>query len=198
MGKNKGMIIELTSLLDVILIMLFWVMMVSSDKADKAEQKAEEKVKAADVRAEQMIKDARDEADSKIDEAKKEVADKLALYQADNDRMKEFVQTVEGFENGEMLSISITYSDSKGTLSFARMGEQISSVVLNEHADVEYEIKRVLDQLPDKDGIILACFVYDGSTALHRDVESVKRALEGLRREYKNIYFAYVNASGRS
>lgn len=27
MNKNKGLVIELTSLLDVILIMLFWVMM---------------------------------------------------------------------------------------------------------------------------------------------------------------------------
>ena len=44
MSKNKGLIIELTSLLDVILIMLFWVMMASSDKADKAEAEADKKL----------------------------------------------------------------------------------------------------------------------------------------------------------
>lgn len=176
MMKNKGLVIELTSLLDVILIMLFWVMMVSSDKADKAEENAQ-----------QQIADASAKADAFIAEKQEQL-----------DRLDEYIKTVEGFEKGEMLSISITYVDSNETLSFTRGGEQISSVVLTGYSNIEYEIRRVIDMLPNRDGIILAAFVYDGNTALYKDVEAVRNALERLRLDYKGVYFAYINTSGHS
>lgn len=191
MNKNKGLIIELTSLLDVILIMLFWVMMVSSDKADKAEQQAEEKIQAANAQAQVQIEEAREDADRYINERLAEQKDQL-------DKLDEYVRTIEGFENGEMLSISLTYVDKSEMLSFARAGEQISSVALTDYSDIEYEIRKVLDQLPNKDGIILAAFIYDGNTALYRDVQGVRKALESLREDYGGIYFAYINTSGKT
>lgn len=191
MNKNKGLVIELTSLLDVILIMLFWVMMVSSDKADKAEADASSKIEAANTRAEQQVQQANADAQKYIEE-------KLAEQQADIEKLDEYVRTIEGFENGEMLSISITYVDNSELLSFTRSGEQISSVVLTSYSNIEYEIRRVLDTLPNKDGIILAAFIYDGNTALYRDVQGVRAALENLRKDYGGIYFAYINTSGQS
>lgn len=180
MMKNKGLVIELTSLLDVILIMLFWVMMVSSDKAGKAEEDAQ-------AQAAQQIAEANAKAEAFIAENKAQL-----------EMLEEYVKTVEGFEKGEMLSISITYVDSSETLSFAHGGEQISSVVLTGYSNIEYEIRRVIDMLPNRDGIILAAFVYDGNTALYKDVEAVRNALEKLRLDYKSIYFAYINTSGHS
>lgn len=180
MMKNKGLVIELTSLLDVILIMLFWVMMVSSDKADKAEENAQ-------AQAQQQIAEANAKADEFIAEKQEQL-----------DKLEEYVKTVEGFEKGEMLSISITYVDSSETLSFTHGGEQISSVVLTGYSNIEYEIRRVIDMLPNRNGIILAAFVYDGNTALYKDVEAVRNALEKLRRDYNGIYFAYINTSGHS
>ena len=44
--KSKGLALELTSLLDVIMIMLFWVMTNSSASAADAQDKADKKVKA--------------------------------------------------------------------------------------------------------------------------------------------------------
>ena len=180
MNKNKGLVIELTSLLDVILIMLFWVMMVSSDKADKAEQ------------------DAQKEAQKQIAEANAKAEEFIAEKQLELDQLDQYIKTVEGFEKGEMLSISITYLDSNETLSFTHGGKQISSVVLTGYSNIELEIRRVLDTLPNRDGIILAAFVYDGNTALYKDVEAVRNALEKLRTDYKGIYFAYINTSGHS
>ncbi|MBR6101680.1 MAG: hypothetical protein IKP95_04565 [Ruminococcus sp.] len=195
MNKNKGLVIELTSLLDVILIMLFWVMMVSSDKAD---QKAQEKIDAANAAASVRISEADSRAEQEIKAAREEAEQKVQKAESQAERLAQYADTVEGFQNGEMLSISITYVDSMETLSFARSGEQISSVVLTGYSNIEYEIRRVLDSLPNKDGIILAAFVYDGNTALYRDVEAVRKALEGLRADYEGIYFAYINTSGKS
>lgn len=176
MSKNKGLVIELTSLLDVILIMLFWVMMVSGDKAEKAEA----------------------DADQKLAEAKSIAAEAEAYkeqYRKDIELGEDMSAALNNFENGEMLSISITVTSSSNMLSFSRSEETLSSVVLSNYSDVEAEIRHVLDSLPDKNGIILAAFIYDGSVALHRDVEAVKRALENLKQDYPGIYFAYVNTS---
>ena len=51
--KNKGIIIELTSLLDVILIMLFWLILNMSNTAANAEKKAQEQIDAANAKVEQ-------------------------------------------------------------------------------------------------------------------------------------------------
>ena len=123
MSKNKGLIIELTSLLDVILIMLFWVMMVSSDKADKAEQQAEQKVQAANAQAQVQVDEAKKDAERYINE-------RLAEQKDNMEKLDEYVKTIEGFENGEMLSISITNVEQNEGLSFTRSGQQISSVTL--------------------------------------------------------------------
>ena len=191
MSKNKGLIIELTSLLDVILIMLFWVMMVSSDKADKAEQQAEQKVQAANAQAQVQVDEAKKDAERYINE-------RLAEQKDNMEKLDEYVKTIEGFENGEMLSISITYVEQNEVLSFTRSGQQISSVTLTGYSNIEHEIRKVLDTLPNKNGIILAAFIYDGNTALYRDVQSVRAALENLRKDYGGIYFAYINTSGQS
>ena len=57
-GKNKGLIIELTSLLDVILIMLFWVMMNSSAKAEQAQENATTEIENANSQLEQIREEA--------------------------------------------------------------------------------------------------------------------------------------------
>ena len=191
MSKNKGLIIELTSLLDVILIMLFWVMMVSSDKADKAEQQAEQKVQAANAQAQVQVDEAKKDAERYINE-------RLAEQKDNMEKLDEYVKTIEGFENGEMLSISITNVEQNEGLSFTRSGQQISSVTLTGYSNIEHEIRKVLDTLPNKNGIILAAFIYDGNTALYRDVQNVRAALENLRKDYGGIYFAYINTSGQS
>ena len=191
MSKNKGLIIELTSLLDVILIMLFWVMMVSSDKADKAEQQAEQKVQAANAQAQVQVDEAKKDAERYINE-------RLAEQKDNMEKLDEYVKTIEGFENGEMLSISITYVEQNEVLSFTRSGQQISSGTLTGYSNIEHEIRKVLDTLPNKNGIILAAFIYDGNTALYRDVQNVRAALENLRKDYGGIYFAYINTSGQS
>lgn len=44
--KNKGIVLELTSLLDVIMIMLFWVMTDVSASADSQKEDAKAQVQA--------------------------------------------------------------------------------------------------------------------------------------------------------
>lgn len=171
-SKNKGLIIELTSLLDVILIMLFWVMMNSSGKAEEAENNARRQI---------------EEANAEVTRIEEETSEKL-------DEMSEYVKTVEGFENGEMLSISITYDNGSDLLTFQRAGEELSSFRIDGGVQVEDEIRKVLDDLSQgEDKVILAALIYDGNAALYRDVKTVREALESLRSDYESVYFAYIN-----
>ena len=170
---NKGLVIEFTSLLDVILIMLFWVMMTSSDKVQQAEEHAEKQIAEAAIANAQAL----EEADTKI---------------AELDR---YLQTVEGFENGEMLTVSVTYTDGTDVLSFSRSDELISSVVMDKHTDAKAQLTLVLGNVSTEDNIILCAFIYDGSTVLYRDVKAVKTAFEEIRDDFDNVYFTLVNTS---
>ena len=73
--KNKGIIIELTSLLEIIMIMLFWVMLNVSNSAQNAEKKAQEKVDAANAKVVQAQKDAQDEIERAKQQNQKELDD---------------------------------------------------------------------------------------------------------------------------
>lgn len=170
---NKGLVIEFTSLLDVILIMLFWVMMTSSNRVQQAEEYAEEQIAEAAIANAQAL----EEADNKI---------------AELDR---YLQTVEGFENGEMLTISVTYTDGADVLSFSRSDKLISSMVMDKHTDAKAQLMLVLGNVSTEDNIILCAFIYDGSTVLYRDVQAVKTAFEEIRDDFDNVYFTMVNTS---
>lgn len=170
--KNKGLIIELTSLLDVIMIMLFWVAANSAQQAENAQQKADDDIKAAQAQTQQV----RDELSSQVDE------------------MQRYLDAVNGFEDGEMLTISVVYRDGGDILTFSNGGETILSVELDGNADIEKELRSVLDGLSeDKGKIILAAFVYDGETALYRDVREVRDTLQSIRSDYRGFYFTFVN-----
>ena len=161
--KNKGMIIELTSLLDVILIMLFWVMITSSDRAAQAENEAQKQID--DIR----------------EEYRQESQDKdIQIEQLD----------------GEMLTVSVTYSENEDVLSFSRRDEVLFSQTMDGLTDPETQLRLVLDGLTaDRDGVILCAFVFDGSSALYRDVTAVKDAFESVRGDYENLYFTMVNTN---
>ncbi len=172
--KNKGMIIELTSLLDVILIMLFWVMITSSDRAAQAENEAQKQID--DIR----------------EEYRQESQDKdIQIEQLDR-----YFSAVEGFEDGEMLTVSVTYSENEDVLSFSRRDEVLFSQTMDGLTDPETQLRLVLDGLTaDRDGVILCAFVFDGSSALYRDVTAVKDAFESVRGDYENLYFTMVNTN---
>lgn len=61
--KSKGIVIELTALLDVILIMLFWVMMNVQEDSESAMADAEKQTAAA----QQQLEDTQNELDRLIE-----------------------------------------------------------------------------------------------------------------------------------
>ena len=69
--KNKGIVIELTALLDVILIMMFWLMMNIQNNNDNIRTDAEQRVS----HAEQEVADANEKLSQAEERANKAVSD---------------------------------------------------------------------------------------------------------------------------
>lgn len=179
--KNKGIIIELTSLLDIILIMLFWVMLNVSNTAADAEKKAQEQIDAANAKVTQAKEDAQKQIDE-INEQNKEMK-----QQAEN-----MQNALDGFDSGKMVTLDMRFEDGRDVIYVSQESEQKKPVIVN--SELSENLKNALNSYGlDKDSIILAAFMYDGNSVLYRDVEKVQDVLSKIKGNYKNIYYTQVN-----
>lgn len=71
--KNKGIVLELTSLLDVIMIMLFWVMTDVSASADSQKEDAKAQVQAVTQQLEEQKQKSADELENLREDMQKQI-----------------------------------------------------------------------------------------------------------------------------
>lgn len=71
--KNKGIVLELTSLLDVIMIMLFWVMTDVSASADSQKEDAKAQVQAVTQQLEEQKQKSADELEKLRKDMQKQI-----------------------------------------------------------------------------------------------------------------------------
>ncbi len=187
--RNRGIAIELTALLDVILIMLFWVMMSMEREAEQA--KADAAATVAEKQAEFELKT--EELTAELDSVKEQ-------YQRFLDENAEDVavanqKALDEFAEGRMLTLNLSY-DAVGKLFVLDEDGEIAHTILYSEEDIESCIRRALDDSGlDRDDVILCALVYDGDRALYRDVKMVKSAAENVGREYNKFYCTYINIS---
>lgn len=192
--KNKGIIIELTSLLDIIMIMLFWVMLNISNSAQDVEKKAQEKIDAAESRVVQAQQDASSRIEKAREDAMAQVAQAEERNKENTAAVVKMQSALDGFNSGMMVSIEMKYADSKDTLYISQNGGTPVSVAIGD--DLSKDIVNALNSYGlDKDSIILAAFIYDGDKVLYRDVNRVQDILSTVKGNYKNLYFTHINSS---
>lgn len=187
MGKNKGLVIELTSLLDVILIMLFWVMYSSSSTADKAEQNAAVQVSQVQSQADEKVKKAQSDAEQAIAEAQKK-AENVNSNAAANQ------QALDGYQQGMLISLNMNFDNGSDTLTIVQNDKTIAEIGSDD--DYEQKLKDAFKTLGSDSGtVMLSAVVYDGNTVLYRDIEKLRQAIEKISAENDKIYFTYINTS---
>jgi len=187
--KNKGIAIELTALLDVILIMLFWVMLNMEDQTEKAKTDAEEAIAAKQA-----------EFDRRSDELQTELDMVKAQYERFLDENAEDVavanqKALDEFAEGRMITLNLSY-DAVGKLYILDESGELAHTMLNSEEDIAENIKKVLkDSGLGRDDVILCALVYDGNRALYRDVNLVSSAAQSVGKEYNKFYCTYINIS---
>ena len=192
--KNKGIIIELTSLLDIILIMLFWLMLNISNSASEMEKKAQEKIDQANAKVQQ----AQVDADKKVSEAQDDAKKQIDRINEQNKQMRQdnvnMQNALDGFSNGKMVTVKTKHQNSRDVIYVSQNGSSPETIAVDDK--LSENLSRALNSYGlDKDSIILAAFMYDGDTVLYRDVNTVQNVLGSIKGNYKNIYFTQINTT---
>lgn len=205
--RRRDIVIELTSLLDVIMIIIFMVMKQNSamivDKQNTIDAVQKENTSQAAALEElnskaDELSDKLDEAQGKLDEGgadelrdKLQAAEnKLASYEAIDDVV--IVLNI-GLEN--------KYNDTVRTLTFGKTSEKSS--VIDNHSDDEFDVSlnkmrvfvgeyitKVLDD-KDNETIVYVVFTYDPKKVYERDYEAVGDALRDAEIKANNGNFRY-------
>ena len=165
--KSKGIIIEFTALLDVIFIILFWTM------------------SSAQLENQQI----RNEAESKIAEAESEVRKAWETAENINKNAADNQKALNSYRSGKIITVriiqnSVEISDSTRTIYSGAISE---SCIVRGLTNAE---KR-------SDDVILCAFVYDGNSALYKDVQTVNLAIISAEKEYPKFYCTRINISER-
>ena len=189
--KSKGIVIELTALLDVIMIMLFWVMMNVSDSSEQAKAEADSRVKAVQMQLDETqtkLESVRAEADAEIEKVWKK-AEELDKQAAANQ------QALLGYEKGMLVTLSIKY-EKDGMLYISNYDEQLGKASISSEDEIQELILSALKNANLKeDDVILCALVYDSENSLYKHVKKVKAAVDGVRNTYGSLYCTYIDTS---
>lgn len=188
--KNKGIVIELTALLDVILIMLFWVMMNVQDENRIASEDAAKKVAAA----EHQLEIVREELDVKTNQLERYVSmlENVDKNAADNQ------QALTDYENGMLVTLDIRY-DKSGKLVICNSSSKLGETRISSENEICACITQALESAGlERNDVVLCALIYDGSSSLYKDVKMVDTAVDMVRDKYVNFYCAYINTSQKN
>lgn len=185
--KNKGIVIELTALLDVIMIMLFWIMMNIRDSSSSAMNAAEKRAAAAEQRVE-TVQEQLDIKNAQLDRFQN-ILQNIDKNAADNQ------QALLGYESGMLITLDIRYDDN-GRLLIYNASKKLGETEISSEAEITACIINALDKAGlDKSEVVLCAMIYDGTTSLYKDYKTVNSAVESVRDVYQNFYCAYINTA---
>lgn len=189
-NKSKGIVIELTALLDVILIMLFWVMMSVRDGSQADAEAAREEAKTAN----RLVAELNKKLEQK-DEEVKELRTFIDNFDADS---VELQNALEGYESGMLITLYIKYEDT-GRLVIRNSEKTLGETNISSSAELSASMISAFENAGlEQDDVILCTLVYDGNSALYRDVKTVGQAVEGVREAYKSFYCADINMAEKT
>jgi hypothetical protein len=189
--KSKGIVIELTALLDVIMIMLFWVMMSVKDSSEQAKAEADSRVSVV----ERQLADTQDELDSVRAETDAEIARVWEIAENVDKKAADTQKALHGYEQGMLVTLNIKY-DTDGMLYVSNYAEQLGKASISSEDDMYQLIISALQKAGLKeDDIILCALVYDSKNSLYKHVKNVKAAVERVRNVYKSFYCTYIDTS---
>lgn len=192
--KSKGLVIELTALLDIIMIMLFWVMTDAASSADNAKEDAKAQVRAAQEQLEQQKKQSAEEIKSIKAEAEKQIEEAYKKAESINSAAAKNQAALDGYANGMLVSLELRNENGEDRLYISRNNADIMNTDLS--GDIEQSLDSLFESLGAEDEtVMLAAVVYDGNAVLYRSMNKIESAIDDISDKYENLYFTYINIS---
>ena len=203
MKRRKEAVLDFTSLLDVVLIILFFFILFSYMETGKAKEDAEAAMAEAAVISESA--DEREaEAKEKIAEAekaRKEAEDELEAVKNINKNAAVNLEAMQEFGRSENITVHMEMSADGNTVDimFFHGDEYVDAVSVSgiSSATVKSGMKVAFDKFEySYDSPILCNFIYDSSEkGSYAAYTSAEAAFAEIRMKYKYLYIAETDNS---
>lgn len=189
MRRRKETVIELTPLLDVILIMLFMIMSAQSKKTEEIQSQAQAETAELNSRIEQLTEEYADREDklsaqlsdteSKLSQAEAQISG----YEAFREYSDVISISVEYTESGER-RLYIAEGDSADTITFGWDNLRYGENSLN--AALEQKLKAA------EENPVFIAFVYDSEKIYRHDYDMITSVMDTLQSKNNDLYIRYT------
>ena len=203
--KNKDVILDFTSLLDIVLIMLFFFILYSAFNVEKAELRANTaRSEYADMSAALESEKAQLEAErSGIREKENELSAEWDRVLALDENAARNQQALIAFNNGAMLSFNLQKEDGSDAWrlsvtrkeSAAAEDERVATIAPGD--DLYRSILRIIDAAGfAEDDVLIVTFTYNGNViGTHKLYVEIMKAFRDVQAVRKNVYLNAINIS---
>jgi len=182
MRKRKSVFIELTSLLDVIFIMLFMVMNRSQNAVAEAKNNAEQEIAAAKTQVSEMAEE-RDDYKAILGEVEEE-RENLAL-------MENRIESLESFsEYARIVSVYILDGGYKRSIKIADDKEIASIDFSSENLDYGKNelILSLNNYIESDDTPVFITFTYHSDKIYRQDYNMISEAITSVHAGFDDVY----------
>lgn len=189
MRKRKSVVVELTSLLDVIFIMLFMVMNRSQTAAEEAENTARQEISAAQSQVEEMQNEV---------DGYREIISEVEAERANLEAVKHKLNSYEVFdEYASIVSVYVIDNTYKRTIKVETVGEAVTIDYGWENMDyAEETLKKALnDCISDSENPVFIVFSYNGDKLYRQDYTLVSEVMTEVHGGYENVYIKFDDTS---
>jgi len=197
--KRRDIILDFTSLLDVIMIILFFFILFSHFEAAEAKNKMQAAQSEAD-RQTAAAEDREREAEKKLTQAaaaEKQANEAYERLKNEGNRSAENYDALHEFEQGRQLRLHLTSESGVWQLEFQR-GDFQYAVPVDENLNTQ--VKELFEALFYTENSTILCeFSFDASARGSKAVyEKVNDVFLALREKYKYLYISELDESRRS
>lgn len=189
MRKRKSVVVELTSLLDVIFIMLFMVMNRSQTAAEEAENTARQEISAAQSQVEEMQNEV---------DGYREIISEVEAERANLEAVKHKLNSYEVFdEYASIVSVYVIDNTYKRTIKVETVSEAVTIDYSWENMDyAEETLKKALnDCISDSENPVFIVFSYNGDKLYRQDYTLVSEVMTEVHGGYENVYIKFDDTS---
>jgi len=183
--KLREIILDFTSLLDVIMIILFFFVLYSTIDTENAANKAKE--------AEQTYNHLIVEQQEINEEAQKD----LERIKAADENAAANQTALNAFDKGEFFTFRLDVAEQSGnwTLKVFWGRKQLGEVFSQETDDIKSAVRDILEKSGfTTEDTYLCILSYDGQQyGTAQAFRKIDEAIEDIQREYPNLYFSNLN-----
>ncbi|MBQ8614878.1 MAG: hypothetical protein IJ416_11735 [Ruminiclostridium sp.] len=191
MRKRKSVVVELTSLLDVIFIMLFMVMSRNSTATAEAQEAAREQVSVAEAHA-ALMENERDSYKTMLRETEEE-RENLSLTESRLNSYEVFS------EYARIISVYVVDSGYKRSVHVAEETEIASADYGWDNMDYAKEaLDAALEECTTGDAPVFIVFSYDSDKIYRQDYNMIAEAITSAQSGKNHVYIKFDDTTEKS